>query len=630
MLDIQNAGDPIRVSQNNFEEINRTLYSFGPSKVAGVATTVVGPPTTGAHLLDERWTDAWGATWRCVTAGTPGTWRQETPAVRSTTPDSGTIPTDYMILDGSRDYRCFYHQGSYVWAACNSRGDTWIDPRDYGYVADWNGTTGTDNTSALQFCVNLAITSGFSGQGVLIPPGRGKITAQINITRPVVLQGYNMTGRMPEYSVCSGSEIVYTGSGTAFFVQSDVGPGGEIHRVIMRDFALTTSAGVGRIGVDFAPGNDCELLGIRFGGIHTDGWAYCGVRAESFSISWVDRCQFLGCTNGLFLDSGSFGGDSVVKIERSNFYWNTNSIRLSRGDRITISDNQFERTNYCILIDNDPAANRSGVVSCLSLCIANNMCNNGGNEVSNSRFLLLLSAQNTQFYVQNCQIYGNQINTDTSALYGIEIIMTGNTNFALNDWMIYGNSFRGMTTACIRTTTDVFRPAYFCNETSLTTHISGTTALFFVHGKGSTFRIGDATSGSLIELVAASATGTTNNFLRVGRSSSDTEAVLTICLKDTTATNIASLLVCAAALTTQGTFAATGAGRFGSSATAASAQLDIQSTSKGLLPPRMTKAQRNAIASPDNGLIIYQTDNTEGLREYRAGAWGILGFTADP
>jgi hypothetical protein len=187
-----------------------------------------------------------------------------------------------------------------------------------------------------------------------------------------------------------------------------------------------------------------------------------------------------------------------------------------------------------------------------------------------------------------------------------------------------------MTTACIRTTTDVFRPAYFCNETSLTTHISGTTALFFVHGKGSTFRIGDATSGSLIELVAASATGTTNNFLRVGRSSSDTEAVLTICLKDTTATNIASLLVCAAALTTQGTFAATGAGRFGSSATAASAQLDIQSTSKGLLPPRMTKAQRNAIASPDNGLIIYQTDNTEGLREYRAGAWGILGFTADP
>ncbi|WP_230682033.1 hypothetical protein, partial [Streptococcus pneumoniae] len=31
---------------------------------------------------------------------------------------------------------------------------------------------------------------------------------------------------------------------------------------------------------------------------------------------------------------------------------------------------------------------------------------------------------------------------------------------------------------------------------------------------------------------------------------------------------------------------------------AASAQLDMQSTTKGFLPPRMTKTQRDAIASP--------------------------------
>ena len=39
--------------------------------------------------------------------------------------------------------------------------------------------------------------------------------------------------------------------------------------------------------------------------------------------------------------------------------------------------------------------------------------------------------------------------------------------------------------------------------------------------------------------------------------------------------------------------------------------LDVKSTSKGFLPPRMTKTQRNAISSPAEGLLIY---NTEGHR----------------
>lgn len=62
----------------------------------------------------------------------------------------------------------------------------------------------------------------------------------------------------------------------------------------------------------------------------------------------------------------------------------------------------------------------------------------------------------------------------------------------------------------------------------------------------------------------------------------------------------------------------------------ASAKLAINSVTSGFLPPRMTKAQRDAIASPTNGLMIYQSDATPGLREYRGGAWGILGWTADP
>jgi hypothetical protein len=40
----------------------------------------------------------------------------------------------------------------------------------------------------------------------------------------------------------------------------------------------------------------------------------------------------------------------------------------------------------------------------------------------------------------------------------------------------------------------------------------------------------------------------------------------------------------------------------------ASAALDISSTTQGLLTPRMTTAQKSAIASPANGLLVYDTD----------------------
>lgn len=52
-----------------------------------------------------------------------------------------------------------------------------------------------------------------------------------------------------------------------------------------------------------------------------------------------------------------------------------------------------------------------------------------------------------------------------------------------------------------------------------------------------------------------------------------------------------------------------------------SAALDVKSTTKGMLTPRMTLTQRNAIASPANGLLIYQTDNTPGFYYYNGSGW---------
>jgi hypothetical protein len=66
-----------------------------------------------------------------------------------------------------------------------------------------------------------------------------------------------------------------------------------------------------------------------------------------------------------------------------------------------------------------------------------------------------------------------------------------------------------------------------------------------------------------------------------------------------------------------------------------SAILDVSSTTKGMLVPRMTSAQRTAISLPATGLIVYQTDGTSGFY-YNSGtpaapSWVILlnGTTAN-
>jgi hypothetical protein len=49
--------------------------------------------------------------------------------------------------------------------------------------------------------------------------------------------------------------------------------------------------------------------------------------------------------------------------------------------------------------------------------------------------------------------------------------------------------------------------------------------------------------------------------------------------------------------------------------------LEVKSTSKGILIPRMTLTQRNAITTPATGLMIYQTNNTPGFYYYDGSKW---------
>ena len=71
----------------------------------------------------------------------------------------------------------------------------------------------------------------------------------------------------------------------------------------------------------------------------------------------------------------------------------------------------------------------------------------------------------------------------------------------------------------------------------------------------------------------------------------------------------------------QNTFPASGAVGIGTASPNSSSILDITSTTKGVLLPRMTKNQRDAIGSPVNGLLIFQTDNNKGLYYYNGSSW---------
>jgi hypothetical protein len=59
----------------------------------------------------------------------------------------------------------------------------------------------------------------------------------------------------------------------------------------------------------------------------------------------------------------------------------------------------------------------------------------------------------------------------------------------------------------------------------------------------------------------------------------------------------------------------------GTSSPSASALLDVTSTNKGILIPRMTASQKNAISSPTTGLLIFQTDAPVGFYYYNGSSW---------
>lgn len=64
----------------------------------------------------------------------------------------------------------------------------------------------------------------------------------------------------------------------------------------------------------------------------------------------------------------------------------------------------------------------------------------------------------------------------------------------------------------------------------------------------------------------------------------------------------------------------------GTTAPSASSLLDLSSTTRGFLAPRMTTLQRNNIAAPVKGLLVYDTD-ANAMYHFNGSAWATVGFS---
>ncbi len=119
LLNESNTGDSKSIRQTNWQRIDQgRAHAINPTKVAGVATAIVGPPDTGEHYLGELWTDALCATWRCITPGDVGVFvfRQIEPAIVTTAERPVAPPAEYWIRDVDEHFSEYYWDGA-AWTA---------------------------------------------------------------------------------------------------------------------------------------------------------------------------------------------------------------------------------------------------------------------------------------------------------------------------------------------------------------------------------------------------------------------------------------------------------------------------------------------------------------------------------
>ena len=146
LADIEFAENGSTIAQLDFEALEARVFQRTRH-----STSIIGPPTSGAHLFEEIWIDSLWSEYVCVTAGTPGTWRQIVPAAVASFP-SGTIPTGYEVVNDTLARRRYRYNGS-GWDRINRHRHLQVSPTNPWPVAHNLGY----NPAAITVVINGAL-----------------------------------------------------------------------------------------------------------------------------------------------------------------------------------------------------------------------------------------------------------------------------------------------------------------------------------------------------------------------------------------------------------------------------------------------------------------------------------------
>lgn len=227
-----------------------------------------------------------------------------------------------------------------------------VNVLDFGAIADWNGTTGTDNTTAFQNAVNFAQSNSINR--LYIPLSRGQrylINTKINITSG----NFSIYGDAPVQNLAN-SQMGYVTGATAMGALFDYGNDQNITTgaLYVDGVAFYKTGSVITTAVKVSMDNNGPHRGITFRNCSFKGFTNAielnPPTPGNLSAANVDieSCNFTGCTNAVNAVDEAFGLRFVGNQSEAG----GNIIgKFSSG--VTITDNMLESNTNCVNIDSN-------------------------------------------------------------------------------------------------------------------------------------------------------------------------------------------------------------------------------------------------------------------------------------
>jgi hypothetical protein len=217
------------------------------------------------------------------------------------------------------------------------KADIAISPLNYGAKGDWNGSTGTDDTIAMQNAINAACNS----ERTLQLSKKYRITGGLTATKPINIIGIgNNSGLYVDSSVANNIDILTINPDTI---------GARYFR--LRDFCIIPTSG--------APARDCvRIISTQTTGINEIEISNCDFRAlgGGYAINGVNP-DVNPNPNGIsfvnIIDSTLYGGIKGINVGDSCRF-NYNNIKgENRGVDITMVNDTLGSASSLEFIGNN-------------------------------------------------------------------------------------------------------------------------------------------------------------------------------------------------------------------------------------------------------------------------------------